>query len=298
MMTLTACDPLGQRTSLVPPDRPADLRPAAQEPSAERLRLTRYYAALQQDLLTRGLMRTDGGGPETPYDADDLVENFERIAFYDEYGGPGSAASGLLGRWEDPVRIYAAFGPSVSDAQRQQDTATLAAYVARLARLTGHPISLTQTAARSNFTVIFASQDDSAYVASEVKRVLPSLSGADLAVFVNPPQSFYCLVRAGGLQSNPVAYTRGVALIRAEHPDLGRRSCIHEEIAQGLGLRNDSPRARPSIFNDDDEFALLTSQDEKLLQILYDARLKPGVSAGQARPIVRQIAYEIMGEPR
>jgi hypothetical protein len=44
-------------------------------------------------------------------------------------------------------------------------------------------------------------------------------------------------------------------VIRAEHPDLLRLSCLHEEIAQGLGLPNDSPRARPSIFNDDEEFA-------------------------------------------
>ena len=40
-------------------------------------------------------------------------------------------------------------------------------------------------------------------------------------------------------------YTRAFAVIRAEHPDLLRLSCLHEEIAQGLGLANDSPRARP-----------------------------------------------------
>jgi hypothetical protein len=59
-------------------------------------------------------------------------------------------------------------------------------------------------------------------------------------------------------KGNSGAYTRAVAVVRAEHPDLLRQSCIHEEIAQGLGLPNDSPAARPSIFNDDEEFALLT----------------------------------------
>ena len=45
-----------------------------------------------------------------------------------------------------------------------------------------------------------------------------------------------------------------VAIVRGEHPDLMRLSCIHEELAQGLGLANDSPYARPSVFNDDEEF--------------------------------------------
>ena len=88
-------------------------------------------------------------------------------------------------------------------------------------------------------------------------------------------------------------YSSAVAVIRAEHPDLLRLSCIHEEIAQGLGLANDSPAARPSVFNDDEEFALLTRHDELLLAMLYDRRLRPGMRAEEAMPIVRQIAAEL-----
>jgi hypothetical protein len=73
-----------------------------------------------------------------------------------------------------------------------------------------------------------------------------------------------------------------------------RKSCIHEEMAQSLGLTNDSKSARPSIFNDDEEFALLTRHDELLLKILYDKRLKPGMNNKIALPIVRQIAEELM----
>jgi hypothetical protein len=62
-----------------------------------------------------------------------------------------------------------------------------------------------------------------------------------------------------------------------------------------MGLANDSPRARPSIFNDDEEFGFLTRQDEMLLKLLYDPRLHVGMSARDARPIVQQIAYELAG---
>ena len=74
-----------------------------------------------------------------------------------------------------------------------------------------------------------------------------------------------------------------------------RLACIHEEMAQGLGLANDSPRARPSIFNDDEEFALLTTHDEMLLRMLYDDRLRSGMGAAEAAPIARQIARELLG---
>ncbi|RMD94966.1 MAG: DUF2927 domain-containing protein, partial [Alphaproteobacteria bacterium] len=92
-------------------------------------------------------------------------------------------------------------------------------------------------------------------------------------------------------------YDRAVAIIRAEHPPLMRRSCIHEEIAQGLGLANDSPDARPSIFNDDEEFALLTTHDELLLKMLYDPRMRPGMTPEEARPVAEIIAAELMGGP-
>ena len=89
-------------------------------------------------------------------------------------------------------------------------------------------------------------------------------------------------------------YSRAFAVIRAEHPDLMRQSCFHEEIAQGLGLANDSPKARPSIFNDDEEFALLTIQDEQMLKMLYDPRLSIGMTAKEAAPIITLLAHELM----
>jgi len=86
-----------------------------------------------------------------------------------------------------------------------------------------------------------------------------------------------------------------VAILRTELPPLLSEACIHEEIAQGLGLSNDSPAARPSIFNDDDEFALLTTHDERLLEILYDPRLPLGTGPNDARPIVEAIATDLLG---
>ena len=61
-----------------------------------------------------------------------------------------------------------------------------------------------------------------------------------------------------------------------------------------MGLPNDDETVRPSLFNDDEEFALMTLHDELLLRILYDDRLEPGMSPEESMPIVRQIARELL----
>lgn len=300
-LALAACETQSPRRSLPPQVRPAGLAPAERPaPSAVSRELARYYRVVQNDLLTQGLLRTDGGGPDTPYSAEDLARNFEEIVFFSEYSqlSPTSprnrGGAGQLSRWDGPVRIGLEFGDSLPPEKRTRDENAVVQYAGRLARITGHSISVGRGTA--NFHVFIAGADDSGFVRTRLKELVPALSEEALALFASPPRSFYCLVVPLANPDRSQDYAGAVALIRAEHPDLVRLSCIHEEIAQGLGVPNDSPRARPSIFNDDDEFALLTSHDEKLLKMLYDPRLTAGMSAEAARPIVRALAAEVMGQ--
>ncbi|MEM7236304.1 MAG: DUF2927 domain-containing protein [Pseudomonadota bacterium] len=82
--------------------------------------------------------------------------------------------------------------------------------------------------------------------------------------------------------------------IRAELPSSMRHSCIEEEISQAMGLIRDDDEVRPSLFNEDEEFALLTEHDEYLLRILYDPRIRPGAGREEAIPIARRIARELL----
>jgi hypothetical protein len=273
------------------------LRPEIVPQSPESLALAAHFARVQSSLLTNGLLRSDGGGPDVPFNARTLTRNFLRIALYQEYSEAGgrlvaTQAPSYLHRWEKPLRYEVTFGASVPRAQRLRDDSTITRYTKRLARITG--LSMTRTRAEPNFHIFIVNEDERRALAPRLRALHPGISQAALDTAVNMERDTYCLA-FGAESATRGTYERAIIIIRGEHPDLLRASCIHEEIAQGLGLANDHPKARPSIFNDDEEFGLLTTHDEQLLKILYDPRLTPGMIEAQARPIVEEIAGELMG---
>ncbi|MFU8863511.1 MAG: DUF2927 domain-containing protein [Rhodobacterales bacterium] len=291
-----ATDVAPERVAARPAARPAPQVQA--EPSEASQTLARYYERLEADLLSKGLLRTDGGGRDTPFAVHDLVRNFELIAFFDEYErGAGLKPSWgkpvPLRRWAKPVGVTVEFGSTVPPAQRAADLQDIGAYASRLTRITGHPVRM--DAAQPNMHILIFGEDDRALLPQRARQIVPGMSAAAMSIFRTMPRNIHCFVMAfSGGGGDPYTYRQAIVVIRAEHPDLLRQSCIHEEMAQGLGLANDTPRARPSIFNDDDEFALLTNHDELLLRMLYDPRLIPGMTLEEARPIIRQIAEELM----
>ena len=271
--------------------------PKVAQPTSQKSALLRQYLnQVQTAQLGQGLLRQDGGGEDTPFTADMLAQNFEQIAFYNEYDSNfvGRGGASPLRRWADPVRMEVIFGDSVPPSQRRSITDDVNAYARRLARATGHPVSAIGS---PNFLVIVASEDDRAETLSVAATRVPGITAASLRALRDLRRDTYCAVAAFAAGPDANTYTAAVAVIRSENPDLLLLSCIHEELAQGLGLANDSPAARPSIFNDDDEFALLTRHDELLLKMLYDPRLRPGMSARDAEPITRTIARELAGGP-
>lgn len=258
--------------------------------------LRAHYNAVQTTLVSEGLLRTDMGGDDAPFTDRMLADNFLKIALYEEYSGGqitthSREAPIRLQRWDQPVRVALSFGPAVPPAQVAVDTARVSSYVARLARVSGHPITMDDK--NPNFWVHIATVDERAAMGPMLNAEMPGLSEGQVASVTHMDADTYCQVLT---QSEAAStYARAVAVIPSEHPDLMRLACIHEELAQALGLPNDSNAARPSIFNDDQEYALLTRQDELMLRILYDPALHPGMTKAEARPIVKVLASRLMG---
>ncbi len=257
--------------------------------------LRQRYDHLATGLIAKGLLRTDGGSKSPRATPEALIELFNSLAFYDEYEPssgfqPAQATPTALSKWQRPVKINLHFGPSLNPETRVTDTKFLSDYAAKLSNITRHPIELTTEL--GNFHVV---------VVDEVHRMnmVQNLRKKDVLVPPNiqqiiqqMPADIHCMVLTLSARHSPHIHEQALAMIRAEHPPVLKKACFHEEIAQGLGLHNDNPAAHPSIFNDDDEFALLTEQDALLLRILYDPRLPAGIELHEAQPILRQLIIE------
>jgi len=257
--------------------------------------LGNYYQELERRLVGEGRLRQDRAGH--PIGADVLASSFMEIAMRSEYqlSGGGMIRSGHaapLRRWEQPIRIAVGFGPSVPHAQQVQDRSVVNNVAARLARASGH--SVRTVSSDANFHVLVLSDDERAGIGPHLRQLVPGISTAAVNAVRRMSRNTFCMVIALPSADPSMGFVRAVAIVRAEHPPRMRRSCIEEELAQGMGLSNDSPDAWPSIFNDDEEFGVLTQHDELLLRLLYSRQLRAGMSAREVAAMLPALCAQLL----
>ena len=115
------------------------------DPKEEKLR--KYYSRLEKRKTSLGLLRQDGGGADTPFDIDDIVEAFEQLAFYNEYDIdknkllPNSNAVSLA-KWKSNTNILVRFGNSIDKKQKVKDLLEVKSLIRNLSEITNHKLSL------------------------------------------------------------------------------------------------------------------------------------------------------------
>jgi hypothetical protein len=274
-------------------ERAAPPAPRARGDAGGSESLRAFYASVEGDLTASGRMRRDTAPADAPFTDADLIRDFDRIALHDEYVDLGgrfvhAETPAQLRRWAKPVRVAVMSSPSSPPEDAARDRANVAAFTSRLAHLTGHDVALGQ-GSDVNFLVLFMSSAERSAFADQVAAVYPDFAPAVMHALRNPPIDIFCVTYAFADQTVPSAYSAVMVLIPSEHPAFTRLSCVQEEMAQAMGLPNDSAEARPSLFNDSKEFALLTEHDAILLRMLYDPRLRPGMTSAEVRPLLPDI---------
>ncbi|WP_118138695.1 DUF2927 domain-containing protein [Oceanicella sp. SM1341] len=268
--------------------------------------LETHYRELGNLLSSTNRMRVDHDPADAPVTRDGLVEDFTRVVFFTEHGtdAEGRPADHLpiaLQRWPGPVTLNVTHGDSTSPDQRATDLEQIRAFAARLSRISGVPITVSRVdrpgaPRRGEMRVYFADREERTWLADWMVEggVRPTARTVEALRADPPPQ--ICFVSPGSDGQDNI--TRALVVINTETRDLMRLACIHEELTQAMGLYNDDDAVRPSIFNDDQEFALLTRHDELLLAMLYDPALTPGMTAAEARPLLPAAADRALALPR
>lgn len=207
---------------------------------------------------------------------------FQNVVLKHEYEGNGGKP---LARWEVPVRLSVQFGASVDARSRATDLKAVSKVVRTIAAATRHSVVVSDTA--SNFQVFVVSQAELNAIGPILQQSV-GLSAYAARAIARMPSNTNCLVVALPQRDKTQGLYRAVAVVRAGLSDAGRESCFNEEIAQGMGLPDDC-KERPTIFNDNGEFAQLTDMDLAVLRVAYDPRLKSGMSPDTVMTILDQI---------
>ena len=111
----------------------------------QEAKLRKYYSRLEERKTSLGLLRQDGGGADTPFDVDDIVEAFEQLAFYNEYDIdknkllPNSNAVSLA-KWKSNTNISVRFGGSVDKKQKDKDLKEINGLISNLSKITNQKI--------------------------------------------------------------------------------------------------------------------------------------------------------------
>ena len=254
------------------------------------------YARYAKAMTMSGKFREDYSPIDAPFDKADLIRNFEKVAFEPEaqlsaYYKDRSGGPRRLSKWTQPVR-YQLLG----DGATPEDVKTLADITATLSRHSGLEIRSARAGEKPSLLIFV--------VTPKAREVLGAVEGSkawyrssllkEWVETLNPP--CFALFDAGHSQGG--AIRSGAIFIKAEMKDPLRRACFIEEVTQTLGLVFDHDDVRPSIFNDDQEFIALTRHDVALIEILYDPRLRAGMTQREAGPVVRQIVAERALDPQ
>jgi len=180
-----------------------------------------------------------------------LAKQFEAIAFTAEIGG--AHRWGRLIRWTQPIRAQIYEGDAYWDE--------VAPVLDDIGRMTGLPIATPADFTNINLAI----------------RIVPSGVYRDLAGRgIDEP----CLTTVDS-DTATGAIIRASVLIQSDDRHQ-RLHCIVEELTQAMGLMDDSTVFPKSVFNDRSLATRLTLEDKIMLAMLYDPRLKPNMSVGEA----------------
>lgn len=248
------------------------------------------YRHYSDTLTTGGKLRTDRAPLDAAFSNSNLAENFERIALNREYRRENDqlieeTTPTRLSRWEKPIR-YVVTGGAATGADRSE----YRSFAKKLANLTG--LEIVEEEGEPNLSILILGPEERRLFVADLER---EGLAENMPLVVQWADDVYypCVGQVAYDDIDTGLITGAMIVIKGELEGVLRSSCIHEELTQTLGLMNDDPDVRPSIFNDDQEFALLTEHDEILLRILYDRRLRPGMEAEEARPLLPEIIEEI-----
>jgi hypothetical protein len=207
----------------------------------------------------------------------EIADGFFRIALAAEYHVAGR--TDRIRKYDGPVRVY------LDNRARPDRSAQMADVVADLRKRIRHlDIELVRDRAAANVVVTLVRDRD-------LGRTLRAFYGRSRARQIQRELDPQCL--SAFRKDDAFRITRSDVIIVADAGEFVFYDCAYEELLQALGPINDDPDLPWSMFNDDVQMGFFDVFDQYLLNILYDPRIRPGMTAEQVRALLPAVLPDV-----
>jgi Protein of unknown function (DUF2927) len=209
----------------------------------------------------------------TDFTNEEIRDGFFKIAFSAEL--QLDKPMERVRKFDEPVRIFV-IGSGVPDRR-----AEIAGIVDDIRTHVNHlDVAITNDRATANFVVRLVAERN-------LERTIRSLYGSDRAKRIQESLSPQCLSGIG--KDERYRIRRAEVILPVDAGDFTFYDCAYEEMLQGLGAINDDRTVPWTMFNDEVQMGFFDVYDQYLLNILYDPRIRPGMTKDEVNALLPEV---------
>jgi Protein of unknown function (DUF2927) len=213
------------------------------------------------------------GSERTDFTNEEIKEGFFKIAFGAELQLDKPAER--VRKFDEPVRIF------VTSSGEPNRRSEIAAVVADIRAHVNHlDVAVTNDRRAANFVVRLVPE-------RKLDRTIRALYGSDRARQIKQSLSPECLSGIG--KDERFRIRRAEVILPVDAGDFSFYDCAYEELLQALGAINDDRSVPWTMFNDDVQMGFFDVYDQYLLNILYDPRIRPGMTKDEVDAVLPEV---------
>jgi hypothetical protein len=209
----------------------------------------------------------------TDFTNDEIREGFFKIAFGAEL--QLDKPTERVRKFDEPIRIFVASN-GMPDRRGE-----IAAIVDDIRSHVNHlDVAITTDRRSANFVVRLVAERN-------LDRTIRSLYGNDKAKRIQQSLNPQCLSGIGKDQLYRIR--RAEVILPVDAGDFTFYDCAYEELLQALGAINDDRSVPWTMFNDEVQMGFFDIYDQYLLNILYDPRIRPGMTKDEVNTLLPEV---------
>jgi hypothetical protein len=206
----------------------------------------------------------------------EIVDGFLKTAFGAEYHLAGRVDR--IRKYDGPVRVFA-------DGTRTDRKAQLSKIVADIATRVQHlDIAMADSLEDANVQVKLVRDRD-------LQRTIATFYGSERAKEIRSSLDPQCL--SGFRKNEKFEIEHSDVILTVDNGDFVFFDCAYEELLQSLGPINDTASVPWTMFNDNVSMGYFDIYDQYLLNLLYDPRIKPGMTVQEVKAVLPDVLTDV-----